>query len=47
MPFKTTVNWLFDDVIIIYDVIKSLVVLIEKLVFFNKQLEEVYFILNC
>ena len=35
MPSKRTINWLFND---IYDVIYSLLVLIEKLTFFKKQL---------
>ena len=34
MPSKTKINWLFN----IYDVIYPLLVLIEKLDFFNKQL---------
>ena len=34
MTFKTTVNWLFNN----NGVIESLVVLIEKLAFFNIQL---------
>ena len=39
MRFETTLNWLFND-------IQSLVVLTEKWAFFNKQLQEVYCILN-
>ena len=35
MPFKTTVNWLFGDIWLV--VIYSLIVLIEKSTFFNKQ----------
>ena len=42
MLFKTAVNWLFND----YDVIHSLLVLIEKLVFFNKQLQRFNISLN-
>ena len=34
MPSKTTINWLFNDIDLIY----SLLVLIYKLRFFNKQL---------
>ena len=43
MSFKTTLNWLFNE-IWCYLVISSL---IGKLAFFNKQLQWVYYALNC
>ena len=47
MPFKTKVNWLYNDIIDVYnDVIELLVILTEKLAFFNKHFFEVYCILK-